>query len=439
MSKIGLIIKREFIQRVSKKSFLLLTFLTPLLMAAMILVPLWLSTIKGDEIKKIAILDSTHRYESQFKSTPEFDFIIATGNLDNYREQQDKHIDAFLSITDDLLQNPKAAVLYSEKQIPLNMKGEINSQLSAMLQNEKIQSFHIPELEKIIKESKISFDIETVKWDKDGSESSSSAEFVSAIGLLLSFLIYIFITIYGSLVMQGVMEEKTNRIVEIMVSSVKPFDLMMGKIIGIGFVGLTQVFLWGILTFFIISGCFFIFGGDTSQAADVMLQSQTEQAAMLTGNTDMMNVKIMNIIRSIPISSLCINFLLYFIGGYLLYSSLFAAIGSAVNQQEDTQQFMTPMMIFMVFALYAGMYSIENPDGPLAFWCSFIPFTSPIVMMVRMPYDIPIWQNLLSLVLLYGTALGCVWVSGKIYRIGILMYGKKPNIKEIIRWINYKG
>lgn len=229
MSKIGLIIKREYIQRVSKKSFLLLTFLTPLLFAALVFVPLWLSTIKSDEVKKIAVLDSTHRYDSQFKSTPEFEFIIADGNLENYRKQEDKQIDAFLSITGNLLEHPKAATLYSEKQIPLNMKKEINSQLGTMLQNEKIQSFQIPDLEKIIQESRISFDIETVKWDEDGNESSSSAEVISIIGLLLALLIYMFITIYGSLVMQGVMEEKTNRIVEIMVSSVKPFDLMMGK------------------------------------------------------------------------------------------------------------------------------------------------------------------------------------------------------------------
>lgn len=439
MSKIGLIIKREYIHRVSKKSFILLTFLTPLLLAAMVFVPLWLSTIKGDNIKRIAILDSTHLYDSQFKTTSEFEFIIADGDLESYKEQEDKQIDAFLSITEDLLTNPKAAILYSEKQVPLNMKKEINSQLEEMLQDEKIKSYQIPDLDRIIQESKISFDIETVKWDEDGNESSSSAEIISVIGLLLSFLIYMFITIYGSLVMQGVMEEKTNRIVEIMVSSVKPFDLMIGKIIGIGFVGLTQVFLWGILTLFLVGGSFLLFGEDSSQATDMLIQSQTEQAAMLTGNTEIANIKLLNLINSIPVFTLAVNFLLYFIGGYLLYSSLFAAIGSAVNQQEDTQQFMTPMMIFMVFALYAGMYSIENPDGPLAFWCSFIPFTSPIVMMIRMPYDIPIWQNILSLFLLYGTALGCVWVSGKIYRIGILMYGKKPSIKEIIRWVNYKG
>lgn len=438
MSKIGLIVKREYLQRVSKKSFLLLTFLTPLLFAALVFVPLWLSGIKSDETKKIAILDSTGTYAQQFKDTQEFTFIISDGDLESYRNDKDRQIDAFLSISDNLIKNPKAATLYSEKQIPISMKREIDSQLEAMLQTEKINSFDIPELDKIIQESFISFDIQTVKWDKEGNESNSSAELISIIGLLLSFLIYMFITIYGSLVMQGVMEEKTNRIVEIMVSSVRPFDLMIGKIIGIGFVGLTQVFLWAILTFVIVSGTLFIIGGDPGQATDLMMGCQAEEAAMSTCS-DMSAMNIQAIIDSIPLSSLCINFLLYFIGGYLLYSSLFAAIGSAVNQQEDTQQFMTPMMIFMIFALYAGIYSIENPDGPLAFWCSFIPFTAPIVMMVRMPYDIPMWQNILSLALLYGTALGCVWISGKIYRIGILMYGKKPGIKEIIRWIKYKG
>lgn len=438
MSKIGLIIKREYIQRVSKKSFLLITILTPFLVAAMVFVPLWLSTIKSDEAKRIAVIDSTGKYASHFADTQELHFLAADSDLSHYRKETDRQIDAVLSITDDLLQHPKAAVLYSEKQIPLNMKGEVNRQLKEMLQKEKIESYNIPELERIIHESKVTFDIQTVKWNENGQESNSSAEMISIIGLVLSLMIYMFITIYGSIVMQGVMEEKTNRIIEIMISSVKPFDLMLGKIAGIGFVGLTQVFLWAILSVFFINGSLLFFG-DSSQTTELMMNSQLDQVSTLTGSDALPANDIQMLLQSIPFASIGINFILYFIGGYLLYSSLFAAIGSAVNQQEDAQQFMMPMMIFMIFALYTGLYSIENPDGPMAVWCSFIPFTSPIVMMVRMPYEIPVWQNILSLILLYGTAMGAIWISGKIYRIGILMYGKKPNFKELIRWIGYKG
>ena len=376
MGKIGLIVKREYIQRVSKKSFLLLTFLAPILFAALVFVPLWLSSIKGNEVKKVAVLDSVGKYASHFKDTEDIQFVPAEGDMETYRADEEREIYAFLSIGADLLEHPDAAILYSEKQIPMSMKKEVNDQIARILRDEKMASFHIPNLKEIIQESDITFDIRTVKWEADGSQNATSAEVVSIAGFLLTFLIYIFITSYGSMVMQGVMEEKTNRIIELMVSSVRPFDLMIGKVIGIGMVGLTQFVLWGILTFVLVTGTLFLFGGDA---------------------------------------------------------------GTAELMQEDSSQFMTPMLLLMVFALYAGIYSVDNPDGPLAFWCSWIPFTSPIVMMVRLPYDIPLWQNLLSLAILYGTAFGCIWISGKIYRIGILMYGKKPGLMEILRWIHYRG
>lgn len=439
MSKIGLVIQREYVQRVSKKSFILLTFLTPILFAALVFVPLWLSSIKGDEVKKIAVLDQTGKYAPLLKNTEEIDFVVADGDMDSYRKDSDKAIYAFLSIDGDLLQNPKAAVLYSQKQIPMSIKAEVAGQLDEMLRDEKLASFNIPNLKEIIEESKVSCDVQTIKWEEDGSANTTSAEVASIAGFILTFLIYMFIIMYGAMVMQGVMEEKTNRIMEVMISSVRPFDLMMGKIIGIGMVGLTQVFLWAILTSVLLAGALFLLGGDASQAVDMMAANQINQAAVMTNPANPSVLKLQEILNSIQITQLSINFVLYFIGGYLMYASLFAAIGSAVDQQEDSSQFMTPMMVLMVFALYAGIYSVENPDGPLAFWCSLIPLTSPIVMMVRLPFDIPLWENLLSLALLFGTAVACVWVSGKIYRVGVLMYGKKPGFMEIIRWINYKG
>ena len=247
-----------------------------------------------------------------------------------------------------------------------------------------------------------------------------------------------FIIMYGGMVMQGVMEEKTNRIIEVMISSVKPFDLMMGKIIGIGFVGLTQVFLWGILTTVLVSGSLFYFGGNTSPE-DMMTAQMTAQGIndVAAGSSDI-SIQVQEIINSINFGMIGTCFVLYFIGGYLLYAALFAAIGSALEQQEDTQQFMTPIMLLMAFSLYAGIYSMNNPDGPLAFWCSMIPFTSPIVMMVRLPFDIPVWELALSFALLFATAILIIWFSAKIYRVGILMYGKKPSIKEMIKWVKYK-
>ena len=434
MNKIGLIIKREYLRRVSKKSFLLLTFLTPFLFAAMIFVPLWLSTIKGDEVRNVAVIDATGKYAPLFEDTENYHFVHADKTLDEYRENSDKEIFAILSITGDLLSNPKAATMYSEKQVPTELCRIVDHTLSEQMEDEKMASFNIPNLKEIIQESKIDFSIQTIKWGEDGKESTSSAMAASIIGVVFTTIIYMFIMIYGAMVMQGVMEEKTNRIVEVMVSSVRPFDLMMGKIIGIGFVGLTQVFLWGIITMVLIIIGGIMFSPDTAamQAEASMKMMETGAMSSPAGN------EIMQIIHSINLADIAISFVVYFIGGYLLYASMFAAIGSAVDNQEDSQQFMTPIMILMLFAFYAGIYSMENPDGPLAFWCSMIPLTSPVVMMIRVPFEIPLWQELISVVLLYALALGIVWLSAKIYRVGILMYGKKPSIKEMVKWIKYK-
>ena len=256
-------------------------------------------------------------------------------------------------------------------------------------------------------------------------------------GLFATVAIYMFILIYGAMVMQGVMEEKTNRIVEIMISSVLPFDLMMGKIIGIGLVGLTQICLWGVITVALVTVGTGVFGGGTE--VDPAVLAQANMAMTTQDLAQFSDDSVLPLLASIDLRQMAICFLLYFVGGYIMYASLFAAIGSAVDSQEDAQQFVVPMTVFMVFALYAGMYSIQNPDGPLAFWCSLIPLTSPIVMMVRLPFDVPLWQIALSIALLYASFLGAVWVSAKIYRIGILMYGKKVNLKEMMRWIRQAG
>ena len=441
MSKIGIIIKREYLNRVSKKSFLILTFLTPILFSALIFVPLWLSSIKGDEVKNVVILDRTGVYAPLFENTDNYKFIAGTESLEKYKSSDDKSVFAILSISDNLLENPKAATLYSEKQIPGELSRIVNQTLSRYLENAKMATYNIPNLKEIIKESQIKFEINTIKWSEDGGESESSALVASIVGMLFTVISYMFIMVYGAMVMQGVMEEKTNRIVELMVSSVRPFQLMMGKIIGIGFVGLTQMLLWAILILTLIMGGQFLFMGGTVDA------QMMQQGAMMGANgakpgmaeaSQEPAVKILGMLQTINWAEIGFFFVIYFIGGYMLYASVFAAIGSAVDSQEDTQQFMTPIMVFMMFSLYAGIYSMENPDGPLAFWCSIIPFTSPIVMMIRLPFEIPLWEKLLSIGLLYITFIGIIWFSAKIYRVGILMYGKKPTIKEMIKWLKYK-
>lgn len=431
MNKIGLIIKREYLQRVRKKSFILLTLLTPLLMTAMLFVPLWLASFKGDTIN-IAIIDQTGKYAPLFKDTEHYKFHDANQSLEAYRTSENKELFAVLNISDDLLENPQAAALYSEKQIPGDLSYLVNQTLTKQLESDKLASFQIPGLENIIKESRINFSIQTIKWGKDGSESTSSAAIAHILGILSTVTIYMFIMMYGSMVMQSVTEEKTSRIVEIMISSVRPFDLMIGKIIGIGFVGITQICLWGILLFIFsgIGGLFLTKGIPVSG----MQMSMAMQPDMMLPD----ELSWLTHLQSFNFGEILLFFILFFIGGYLLYASLFAAIGSAANAPEDSQQLMMPISILLIFALYAGIYGINNPDGPLAFWCSMIPLTSPIVMIMRIPYEIPLWEKLVSVILLYTTSITLIWISAKIYRIGILMFGKKPQVKEIIKWITFK-
>jgi ABC-2 type transport system permease protein len=391
---------------------------------------------KSGDVKEVAVVDYTGKYSTLFKDTEEYKFVMVTPPN---ALPDSKELIATLQIMGDLLENPKAAVLTSTKQIPQDLKREVNNTLNRFLEKEKRASFNVPNIDEIIDKSHVNFDIQTIKQDKGGKAKASSSEIASAIGFLFTFMIYMFIMIYGAMVMQGVMEEKTNRIVEVMISSVRPFDLMMGKITGIGLVGLTQVCIWVVLTVILVSiGGLFIDVSGINGAELMSVQGVgTQSAAVATAVGDSLAVDILNKLSSFNFVEIIVCFILYFIGGYITYASLYAAAGAAVDNPEDSQQFLTPIILFLVFGVYAGIYSVQNPDGPLAFWCSFLPFTSPIVMMVRIPFDVPLWQILLSLGVSFLTAGLLVWVSGKIYRTGILMYGKKPTFRELARWVRY--
>ena len=434
MKKIGIVAKREYLYRINKKSFIILTLLMPIMMAALVFVPLWLSSIESTDTHDVAIVDRTGKYAPLLNDTEKFRFISLNDNetLAKSRESRQGTF-AFIEITDDLLRNPDAITIYSEKQIPADLRREVSRTLSLHLESEKRSSFNIPNLDDIIRDSRVNLDIQTIKWGKDGAATESSSELTGLIGVIFTIIIYMFIMMYGGMVMQGVVEEKTNRIVEVMISSVRPFDLMMGKIIGVGLVGLTQVLIWGVLTTVLMSVGGIILGA--TGGMDISAMSPAGVQPEMANMPQAMNI--LSKLHSFNFAEIILYFVLFFIGGYISYASIFAAVGSAVNTPEDSQQFMTPMIIFLMFAVYAGMYSAQNPDGPLAFWCSLIPFTSPIVMMVRIPYEIPFWQILLSLTLLFSSAVFFVWLSAKIYRVGILMYGKKPSLKEIARWVRY--
>ena len=417
MNKINLIIRQEYLNRIRKRSFLLMCLLMPFLFVASIYAPYWLSEINKSEIKEITVLDYTGLYKNMFTDMPPYRF--------NYQAIDDpskntKTVDVYIIISDDLLQNPEGITICSAKQIDRNFKEHITLQAEKYLENEKLASYQIPNIQEIIAASQVKLNISETRLGENDKYNYPTAEIPVLIGIASTFIIYLFLLLYGVQVMQSVTQEKSSRMVEIIISSIKPFELMTGKIIAIGLAGLTQFAIWGILTIMIILMSTPPIGANTSPDSTLYTE-------------------IISQMQIYPFAGLLTGFLLFFIGGYMLYASLFAAIGSTVDNESDAQPFMAPVTIIILFALYAGIYSAQNPEGALAFWCSMIPFTSPIVMMVRLPFGIPLWEIILSLSILFISAFCCIWISGRIYRIGILMYGKRPSCADLLKWIKYKG
>ena len=437
MSKIWIIIQREFMTRVKKKSFILLTILMPFIFAALIVVPLMLATIQGDEQKTVMVVDKTGRYVGSLKSTANYAFVPTADNKDEFYTE-DSEVEAVVQITADLAKNPKAVTIYSPREVKAELLSYVETCLGEQVRREKLSAYNIPELETIIADIQTDFHVATVKRNAEGDETSSNTYIAMTAGFIFTFLIYMFVMSYGGMVMQSVMEEKTNRIVELMVSSVKPFQLMMGKIIGVALVGFVQLAIWGVMLSIILVVCGSVFGLSTAPAVPAVAGADAQMAAVAQQAGGGEAAEIMSALMGLPYAELGIMFVLYFVGGYLLYASFFAAVGASINAQEDSSQFIMPVVLIMVFGLYAAMYSAENTNGPLAFWASIFPLTSPIVMMVRIPFGVPWWEEVLSLGLLFATSVGFVWLSARIYRVGILMYGKKPSLREMLKWVRWR-
>ena len=437
MSKIWIIIQREFMTRVKKKSFILLTILMPFIFAALIMVPLMLATIEGDEQKTVMVVDKTGRYVGSLKSTANYAFVPTADNKDEFYTE-DSEVEAVVQITADLAKNPKAVTIYSPREVKAELLSYVETCLGEQVRREKLSAYNIPELETIIADIQTDFHVATVKRNAEGDETSSNTYIAMTAGFIFTFLIYMFVMSYGGMVMQSVMEEKTNRIVELMVSSVKPFQLMMGKIIGVALVGFVQLAIWGVMLSIILVVCGSVFGLSTAPAAPAVAGADAQMAAVAQQAGGGEAAEIMSALMGLPYAELVIMFVLYFVGGYLLYASFFAAVGASINAQEDSSQFIMPVVLIMVFGLYAAMYSVENTNGPLAFWASIFPLTSPIVMMVRIPFGVPWWEEVLSLGLLFATSMAFVWISARIYRVGILMYGKKPSLREMLKWVRWR-
>ena len=446
MNKIKLIISREYLTRVKKKSFLVMTILGPILFAAMMIVPTWLATREDTKMRNIAVIDESGFFINKIENTDylKFDYLENISIKDIKTSFTESDYYAVLQIPPNINDDLGSIHLFSDKQPSFSIKSHIANSMEKELETQKLKSYGIDE--NILELIKSDVSIKTIQWADDGEEKESSTEIAMAIGYASGFLIYFFIFLFGAQVMRGVIEEKTSRIVEIIISSARPFQLMMGKIVGIALVGLTQFLLWILLTFLIITGVKTAFFPDLGKenTQEMVTQNLLESGeipqmeSMQTQDLDKFS-SILNAAKSVNYTKILGSFIFFFIGGYLLYGSLFAAIGAAVDNETDTQQFMLPITIPLILGIFVMMNVIQNPDSQIAFWFSIIPLTSPIVMMVRLPFDVPAWQLALSMGLLILSFMGTTWLAAKIYRTGILMYGKKVNYKELWKWLRYKS
>ncbi|TXG39170.1 ABC transporter permease [Seonamhaeicola maritimus] len=436
MNHLPLIIKREYLTKVKNKSFIIMTILSPIIMIALIAVVAYLSNLNNEKVRTISVLDE-YGLEGVFVSTEKTKYDVLEGvTLDIAKELVGEtsnygllHIENFTNL--DFISNH--IKFYSEESPSLSLISDLERKLEKEFTNLKMQEAEI-DISKI-EASKVYINIGQENFT--GEESSKIDSIIKLIfGCAAGYLLFMFIIIYGNMIMRSVIEEKTSRIIEVIISSVKPVQLMLGKIIGTSLAGITQFVIW------------VVFGGILMTIVSLVLgislmDSSIPQQELLEMASESQGVEFYfesfkNALSNMPLMNLIVAFIFFFIGGYLLYSSLYAAIGAAVDNETDTQQFMLPILMPLILAVYIGIFTvIEDPHGTVSTVFSYIPLTSPVVMLMRIPFGVPIWQQLISLLILVGTFMFTVWFAAKIYRVGILMYGKKPSYKELIKWIKY--
>ncbi len=435
-SKIGIVIRREYFERVSKKSFIISTLLMPLLMLGMMIAPALITVFSTPETKTIAVVDNSNVIVSQLESNEEVKYVAMNVPLDSALANQE--IDGVLFIEENILTSPTGARLYTNGPASISLEQDITSQIENTIETEKLKSYNIQDLDQILNEVKSDISLQTFRNDQEIEDTNASSSFLSyIIGMLMTFLLYIFLLLYGQMVMTSIIEEKNNRVLEIVVSSIKPSQLMLGKITGIGLVAVTQVLIWGALISS-ISGLIL----PSLLPAEVMTEVNAYNNGTIdiaTANNDAEMLQAISTIGNVGyVLSIFGYLMLFLIGGFLFYSSIYAAIGSAVDNIQDAGQFQSIVVFPIIIGLILATTVVADPNSTLATVMSMIPFTSPMVMMARIPFGIATWEIVTSLVILYISFIVMVWLAAKIYRVGIFMYGKKPTIKELIRWINYR-
>lgn len=427
MNKTLLITKREYLSRVSKKSFIIMTLLGPVLIALFYgaLIYITINDGIGSEEKKIAVFDRSGKF-GQLEDQGTLHFELMSGNPDSLGDKSEFFGWLMIPPADSWGSKP-AFDFYSENSLSIQHRSQIENAFESLLQQESMEKAGLSQ--SFIDSLKTDVQVESFRVDESGNSEVAKTEINTAIGLAMSFAIYMFIFLYGVQVMRGVIEEKTNRIVELIVSTVRPFELMLGKVLGIALVGLTQMLIWIVLSLVLIS---VVMAGIGLQ--DLPVQEMSQQAGSPAGFSSSM----LSAFLSLNFPLILGGFLFYFLGGYLTYSALFAAIGSAVDTETDTQQFMLPITLPLVFAIaLSTSVLMRDPNGSMAVWLSMIPLTSPVAMMMRIPFEPPLWQVGLSMFLLAVFFVFTIWLAGRIYRTGILMYGKKPSYRDLWKWLRY--
>lgn len=450
LRNIKTIISREYLTRVQKKSFLLITFLGPVFFAAIALLPSIIMFMAEDKGKQIAVVDQSGIVLPKMESDATITYHdYSTANPDSLKTQlSELEMDAMVLVSPlDSSTKSVNVSAFSNSPISVDLKERISDKIDEAVEDYRISLYDVGDLKQIMNEVKSDVNISTYTLGEDGEEKISSSEVFMIISLLLSTIIYFFIAMFSGMVMQSVIEEKTSRVVEVLVSSVKATELMFGKIIGVACVALTQFLLWIVLTAVLVTGVSAFVGFDTMMGDP----AQSEQMMQMTGQMSGVDMEqmasvtegdglgvIISTLKEINYGQLIFGFFIYFALGYLLYASFFAAIGSAVENEADTQQLQMPITVPLIIGFFIAFYAFKAPDSAVVFWGSMIPFTSPIVMLARIPFGVPAWELALSIAILVGTFIACGWASAKIYQIGILMFGKKTTFKDLWKWLRMK-
>ena len=441
MRNIGLIVGREFRERVYKKSFIITTILMPLAMLLLSAAPTLIMEYAKTDTRRITVVDESGIVAPRLESDEEVAFVLSDKNIAEtlVATASDEEIFGVLHIGKDIIANPNDARLYTTSSSSIMLEESIAEQIEGVIESERLKAYNLENIDEILEKVKASVHLATFRTDKDKESAASSAMASSLVGMILGFLLYFILAIYGGMVMQSVIEEKSSRILEVMVSTVKPFEMLMGKILGIALVAATQILVWGVLLVLFSAIVMPALMPDNLLESIQQVQAGAD-ASMLAAQQDIapeMLTAMASILDTGHIAMVIAMVLLFTIGGFLLYASLYAAVGASVDQAQDAQQLTTVITLPIIVAFVVTMIIMKDPNSPIVYWCSLSPFTSPIVMVARIPSGIPAWEIALSLILLYATFTLCVWGAAKIYKIGIFMHGAKPTFRDLWRWLKY--